>query len=96
MIDFELFASYTTHANHHDLLRSKELVVQWAKTYPMLFDEDDLRIAENQADMGHHFYEWLAAVLICHNHGLFSLVEKYQFASPEPIVDESINCYIGA
>lgn len=55
--------------------------MRWAKTYPMLFDEDDLRIAENQTEMGYHFYEWLAAVLIYHSHGLFSLVEKYQFAS---------------
>jgi hypothetical protein len=79
MIGFEQLASYTTHADHHDLFRTGELVERWAKTYPMLFDDDDLRIAQNQADMGYHFYEWLAAILIYHDHGLFSLVEKYQF-----------------
>jgi hypothetical protein len=78
MPDFELFASYFTHPGHHELFRSNELVTRWARTYPMLFDEDDLRIAQTQAEGGYHFYEWLAAVLIYHTHGLYSLVEQYQ------------------
>lgn len=79
MSEFEIFAKYTTHPNHAKLFQSKELVISWAYTYPMIFDEDDLRIAETQAEFGSHFHEWLAAVLVYHTYGYFSLVEKYQF-----------------
>lgn len=79
MPDFEILASFVTHPNHHKLFRSKSLVLDWARTYPMIFDEDDIRIAENQAELGYHFYEWLAAVLLYHTYAYFSLVEQYQF-----------------
>jgi len=79
MSDLDLFASYFTHSNQEELFRSGLLVERWATTYPMLFDDDDLRVARNQAEGGYHFYEWLAAVLIYHTRGLLSLVEKYQF-----------------
>jgi len=39
----------------------------------MLFDEDDLRIAQNQAHLGYHFFEWLAAVLLYHMYGYFGV-----------------------
>jgi len=79
MDEFQLIATFITHPNHHELFRSKDLVVEWARTYPMLFDDDDLRVAENQAHIGYHFYEWLAAVLIYHSFGYLSLIEKYEF-----------------
>lgn len=79
MSDFELLASYKTHPDHYQKFRTVDIFSQWAKMYPMLFDRDDLRIANNQAKMGYHFYEWLAAVLIYHSFGFYSLVEQYQF-----------------
>ncbi|MFH1628030.1 MAG: hypothetical protein ABIE47_04825, partial [Pseudomonadota bacterium] len=81
MDEFKLLTTFRTHPDLHDRFRSKDLVLDWAKSYPMLFDEDDLRIAENQAHMGYHFYEWLAAVLIYHTYGYLSLVEQYEFKS---------------
>jgi hypothetical protein len=45
----------------------------------MLFDNDDISIALNQAKMGYHFHEWLAAILLFHTEGLYSLIEQYQF-----------------
>ena len=79
MSKFEIVAKFVTHPDHHQLFRSKELVINWARTYPMIFDDDDLRIAENQAELGYHFHEWLAAVLLYHSFGYFSLIEQYQF-----------------
>jgi len=48
--------------------------------YPEIFDSDDLRIARNQYAYGSHFTEWSAAVWIWKKLGLWSLVEKYEFA----------------
>lgn len=79
MSDFELFASYKTHPDHFQQFRNNDLCSHWAELYPMLFDKDDLRIAISQADMGYHYYEWLAAILIYHSHGFHSLVEQYQY-----------------
>lgn len=52
----------------------------WSKKYPELFDSDDETLARTQSEDGHHFYEWLAAILLFHSTGYLSLVEKYQFA----------------
>ena len=57
---------------------SGELWQDWYSKYPFLFDNDDYRLAENQAHLGYHFYEWLAAILVYHSTGYLSLVEKYQ------------------
>jgi VRR-NUC domain len=53
------------------------LAVRWQHDYPLLFDKDDVRLARNQPS--HHFYEWLAAILLYKSTGYLSLVEKYQF-----------------
>ena len=79
MSDFELLAIYHTHSDLYRRFKAEDLSLSWASIYPMLFDEDDLRIAMSQAEMGYHFYEWLAAILIFHSYGLYSLVEQYQF-----------------
>jgi hypothetical protein len=50
---------------------------KWVKQYPELFDEDDVRITQNQNDK--HFFEWLAAVVIYNTTGYLSLIEKYEF-----------------
>lgn len=54
-----------------------QLSQDWYEKYPAIFDEDDLRLAKTQPR--NHFYEWLAAILIYHSTGYYSLVEKYQF-----------------
>jgi hypothetical protein len=53
------------------------LARHWKSLYPDLFDQDDARLAATQPT--HHFYEWLAAILLFHSTGYLSLIEKYQF-----------------
>ena len=79
MSEFELLASFKTHPDLHNQFKSEKLYNQWAHNYPMLFDQDDLRIAISQASMGYHYYEWLSAILIYHTIGKYSLIEQYQF-----------------
>lgn len=55
------------------------LAAEWARHYPQLFDEDDMRITRLQPKS--HFYEWLAAIYLFHRDGALSLVEKYVFRS---------------
>lgn len=50
---------------------------QWHDTYPELFDDDDIRVLESQANK-HKFDEWYAAIKIYEKTGYLSLVEKYQ------------------
>lgn len=50
---------------------------EWAKEFPRIFDEDDQRLAENQARYHCHFYEWQAAILLYEKTGYLSLIEKY-------------------
>lgn len=52
----------------------------WYEKYGgFLFDEDDRRLAESQK--GHHFYEWLGAVVMHETTGYRCLLQKYQFAA---------------
>jgi hypothetical protein len=59
--------------------RIGDLREEWTRTYPQLFDKDDVRIARTQPN--YHFYEWFAAVYIYKQTGELSLVEQYQFPS---------------
>ena len=59
--------------------KKRELLKEWYKQYPQIFDEDDFRITVDQPEG--HYFEWLSAILIFHNSGYLSLVEKYQFKS---------------
>jgi hypothetical protein len=61
-----------------DRFKKRELLNEWYKQYPQLFDEDDFRITISQPG---HFFEWLSAILIFQSTGYLSLVEKYQFDS---------------
>lgn len=83
MDEFPIYKTFVSHPDHHDLFKNKLLVKEWANTYPFLFDEKDLSTALNQAERGYHFFEWLAAILLYHTEGLYSLVEKYQFKKHE-------------
>ncbi len=68
-----------------DRFTSGELWCQWARDYPDIFDQRDIKIAETQAgpSMRLHFHEWLAAVLIFHTYGYLSLIEQYEFKIQE-------------
>lgn len=81
MSNFETLATFTTHRDQHVLFKSSDLVAEWARSYPMIFGADDVRLASSQGGLGYHFYEWLAAVLVYHTLGHLSLVEQYQYES---------------
>lgn len=49
---------------------------EWAKKYPMLFDELNIQTAMNVR--GKYFYEWDAARYLYDETGYLSLVEKYR------------------
>jgi hypothetical protein len=53
------------------------LATEWARQYPQLFDEDDLRITRKQPTF--HFCEWFAAIHLFRRDGAYSLIEKYGF-----------------
>jgi len=55
----------------------KPLARIWRSSYPLIFDDDDLRLALRQPQ--YHFVEWFAAVHLLHSQGLYSLVSKYAF-----------------
>ena len=66
---------FTYSKSIREQFREGTLWRTWAKRYPHLFDEDDVRIQRNQPN--NHFVEWLAAVLLYESTGYLSLVEKY-------------------
>jgi hypothetical protein len=76
---FETWGEIKYNQNQKDRYKNKELPRKWFKQYPNIFDEDDLRITQKQAEDGYHFYEWLTAVVLFEQFGLLSLVEQYQF-----------------
>lgn len=68
--------------SQRDLWRgSGDLAGEWARRFPELFDEDDVRLVKSQGRYSWHFVEWLAAILLYHTTGYLSLVSKYEFAN---------------
>ena len=59
--------------------KTGELVEEWYNKYPSIFDERDASIARNQASLGYHFFEWLAAIILYQTFGFYCLVEQYEF-----------------
>ena len=66
----------------------RPLADEWHREYPQLFDDDDLRITQQQ-EQG-HFYEWLAAITLFHRSGVLALVEKYLFGRAHPRKDRIV------
>jgi hypothetical protein len=62
-----------------ELFRGRNLASEWFKSYPQIFDKDDLRLAKSQPR--YHFFEWLGAIILFNNTTCLSLVEQYQFPS---------------
>lgn len=73
----KLYGEFPYNSIEKKIFASGELRDEWFKKYPMLFDDDDYKIATNQP--GYHFFEWLGAIKIYEDMGWISLVEKYQF-----------------
>jgi hypothetical protein len=73
------FGTFTYSRLQFNQFKKGNLSKEWYKKYPFLFDDMDIKLADNQAINGYHFVEWLAAVLIWESTGFLSLVEKYQF-----------------
>jgi hypothetical protein len=71
------FWDFCFHSRQRERFRSGELGPEWAKRYPEIFDEEDLRIYRTECENGYHFYEWLGAVLLFEATGYLSLIEKY-------------------
>ncbi len=67
------------HERQRERFRTGQLVIEWHESYPSLFDKQDFKIAANQAHLGYHFFEWLAAIILYKSLGLLSLVEQYEF-----------------
>ena len=68
------------------------LAREWRETFPDVFDDDDLRLAQSQPDR--HFYEWLAAIHLLYRDGAFSLVEKYGYGNHRSKV-ETLDVLLG-
>jgi hypothetical protein len=79
MNPIEEYGTFAYDPAERQWFRSGRLWEAWYQRYPRIFDSDDLRLASNQAELGYHFFEWLAAIQVFRNTGYLSLVEKYQF-----------------
>jgi hypothetical protein len=83
MPEFITYATFKTNDAHRMYFKKGNLVENWSRMYPFLFDAHDTQIALNQRDLGYHYYEWLAAILLYHTKGLLSLIEAYAYKSHE-------------
>jgi len=63
--------------SQRDRFRSGDLIREWRKHYPNIFDAHDELVLQTPYQRTHNFYEWLAAVLIFESMGYLSLVVKY-------------------
>jgi hypothetical protein len=93
MTSLMTFGAFSITHQQRDRFVNGKLSQDWYDKYPAIFDEDDLRLAKSQPR--NHFYEWLAAILIYHSTGCYSLVEKYQYTKDrhkrKPEIIERIN-----
>ena len=67
---------FSYHPSQRALFADGSLVKKWKNAYSDMFDEHDYRLAISQH--GHHFFEWLSAVLLREATGYHSLIEKYE------------------
>ena len=81
MSEFKTYATFITTDAHREYFSKGNLVEDWSRIYPILFDAQDTQIALNQRHRGYHYYEWFAAILLYHTTGLLSLVEQYAYKS---------------
>jgi len=56
----------------------------WAKQYPSLFSQSDVREAASYAPLGFGYHEWLAAIRLHEETGYSCLLAKYQLKGAQP------------
>jgi len=83
MPEFNTYATFRTTDTHRDYFKMGNLVENWSRMYPFIFDAHDTQIALNQRRLGYHYYEWLTAILFYHTKGFLSLIEAYAYKSHE-------------
>jgi hypothetical protein len=59
LIQYRVPPAVTASASEKARFHAGPLRIKWAARYPQIFDEQEVRIAANQA--AGHFYEWFAA-----------------------------------
>jgi len=83
MNEFNILATFITTKTLRDDFINGRLIEEWSSLYPFLFDEKDKEIAMHQRQLGYHYFEWFAAVLLFHTKGFYSLIEAYAYKSHE-------------
>jgi hypothetical protein len=78
-MSIEPFQTMVATRAQFERFKSGELAEEWFAKHPLLFDDDDIRVARTQAKQGLHFYEWLSALTIYLGTGFLSLIESYEF-----------------
>ena len=58
MTDLNNYATFITTDAHRKSFINGNLVENWSRMYPFLFDDQDKKIALNQRHLGYHYYEW--------------------------------------
>lgn len=69
--------TFLFHRSQRQRFRDGELVGEWRRRYPQLFDDADERVLRTKHQRNYNFLEWLAAVLLFESTGYLSLVAKY-------------------
>ena len=76
---FETLCEISTSRSQFKKFKTEGLYEEWFKRFPVLFDEDDIRVARTQAKLGLHYFEWLSALTVYQCLGYLSLIESYEF-----------------
>ena len=56
MPDFITYATFKTTDAHREYFKKGNIVENWSRMYPFLFDAHDTQIALNQRHLGYHYY----------------------------------------
>lgn len=80
MQTYESLGTFKVTRKQHEQFKEGSLWQSWAEQYPMLFDENDVENVAKNASRGYYFHEWLAAIIVFHTTGYYSLVDHYQYA----------------
>lgn len=81
-VDFEQISAPFSLADREKWKR-RLLHEEWARKYPLLFTEEDVRLAASD-EAKYHFYEWCGAIHLFERYGYLSLVEQYIFSIKHP------------
>jgi hypothetical protein len=71
----DIYGKFEYEPEWHESFRDGKLRDEWFVKYPMLFDESDYRMSNNQPS--YHFFEWVGAIKIYTDLGWLCLIENY-------------------